>query len=55
MKSGKNKLNYTKQTATKRIKIKIEIKNKLEENIEKENHFNKRKKKLKEWEPNWKK
>ena len=30
------------------MKIKIKIKNKLEENIEKENHFNKRKKKLKE-------
>jgi hypothetical protein len=30
------------------MKVKIEIKIKLEENIEKKNHFNKRKKKLKE-------
>jgi hypothetical protein len=42
MKSGK------KKTATKRMKIKIKIKNKLKENIEKKNHFNKMKKKLKE-------
>jgi hypothetical protein len=48
MKSGKKKLNYTKKTAAKRMKIKIKIKNKLEENIEKKNHFNKMKKKLKE-------
>jgi len=30
------------------MKIKIKIKNKLEKNIEKKNHFNKMKKKLKE-------
>ena len=30
------------------MKIKIKIKNKLEETIEKKNHFNKMKKKLKE-------
>jgi len=39
--------------AIKRMRIKAELKNKLEEKIEKNIHFNK-KKKLEEWWSNWK-